>query len=93
MNTVVILDFMGELKKETLYPRSKSDAFRLIGCEETASHNQALEGSSLEKPYVRKIKDRRFGIIIPKAFIDSPSSYVDACVKKLEKKYGLSAKE
>jgi len=93
MNYIAIMDFSKVPNScEIKMVRSKSEAFEAIGTVENGHRNIAVEESTLEKPYLCKIADKRFGCIVPKNFHENPTEYVNAVMLKIEKKYNLTFK-
>ena len=93
MNYAVIVDFSKDPNAyEVKRAKTKASAFIEIESIENEARSNAVEQSTLDKPYVCKMSNKRFGFIIPKSFISSKDvlSYVKASLDKIEKKHGLS---
>ena len=90
MNYAVIVDFSKENHEYMIKQlKSKSEAFIAIESVENEARNNAVEQSTLEKPYVCKMSNKRFGFLIPKSYHNTMFDYISAAIEKIQKKHGL----
>ena len=69
MNYAVIVDFSKDPNAyEVKRAKTKASAFIEIESIENEARSNAVEQSTLDKPYVCKMSNKRFGFIIPKSF-------------------------